>query len=231
MKLTERLQAIADFVEKGSTTADIGTDHGYLAAYLVKNNISKHVIATDVNEKPLNKARQCITEYELKDKIETRLGSGLEAINEGEVDTVIIAGMGGHLIADILDFSKSTADSIDTFILQPMTGEEELREYLYNNNYTIVSEKLAKEGKRFYHILKVKHGQSILKDDIFLEIGEKLLEEKDTLLGELLEMKMQKIDKIMENLVMQETENSKKTYSDFNKKCRKLKELMKDYES
>ena len=231
MKLTDRLQTIADFVEKGSRAADIGTDHGYLSVYLVENNIAESVIATDVNEKPLNKACECIEENNLNEKISTRLGNGLDALNEGEVDTVIIAGMGGHLISDILDSSKQIASSISTFILQPMTGEEELREYLYNNNYKIVSERLAKEGKRFYHILKVVHGKSILSDDIFLEIGEKLLQDKDPLLGELLQIKLDKLSEIMDKLVMQETENSKKTYSDFNKKSRRIKELLKDYES
>lgn len=231
MKLTDRLQTIADFVEKGSRVADIGTDHGYLSVYLVENNIADMVIATDVNEKPLEKASECIKEYDLSKKVKTRLGNGLEPINKGEVDTVIIAGMGGHLISDILDSSKKVANSIKTFILQPMTGEEELREYLYNSDYTIVSEKLAKEGKRFYHILKVSHGKSVLTDKIFLEIGEKLLEDKDPLLGDLLELKLDKIGTIMDKLVMQETENSKKTYSDFNVKCRRLKGLLKDYES
>lgn len=231
MKLSDRLQAIADLVERDTRVADIGTDHGYLSAYLIENNIAKYVIATDVNEKPLKKAMDYVEDNNLKDRIKTRLGSGLEPIEKGEVDIVVIAGMGGHLIADIIDDSKNISNTIDTFILQPMTGEEELRKYLYENNYKIVAERLACEGKRFYHILKVKHGNDVLEDNIYLEIGKKLIEDKDELVGELIKSKIEKIKTIMDNLVMKETENSKKTYKEFNSKCKKLKELLKEYES
>ena len=231
MKLSDRLQAIADLIEKDTRVADIGTDHGYLSAYLVEHNIVKNVIATDVNEKPLKKAKDYVEANDLGDKIQTRLGSGLEPIEKGEIDIAVIAGMGGNLISDILDSSKDISNSIDTFIFQPMTGEEELRKYLYENNYKIINEKLAKEGKRFYHILKVTHGSDILEDDIYLEIGKKLIDNKDELVGELINLKLQKIKTIMDNLVMKETENSRKTYKEFNNKCKKLKELLKDYES
>lgn len=231
MKLTERLKVIADFVDEGKTVADIGTDHGYLSAYLIEENIARKVIATDVNEKPLQKAINYIIEHNLGEDIDTRLGDGLKPISQGEVDICIIAGMGGHLIADIIESSKGVSRTIDTFILQPMTGEEELREYLYNNNYKIVDEKLAKEGKRYYHILKVIHGKGVLKDDINLEIGSKLIENKDELLGELLKKKIETINGIMNKIVMQESENSKKTYKEFNIRCKKLKEMLKDYES
>lgn len=231
MNLSDRLQKIADFVEKESRVADIGTDHGYLSAYLIENNIAKEVIATDVNEKPLQKAINYISENDLESKIETRLGSGLEVIKENEIDIAIIAGMGGNLIADIMDKNKKISNSINTFILQPMTNVEELRDYLYKNNYKINQEKLVKEGKRFYHILKVNHGKDTLEDSIYLEIGKKLLEDKDELLGELLKEKIEKIKIIMNKLVMQETENSKKTYNEFNIRIKKLKELLKTYES
>lgn len=231
MNLSERLQVIADFVGKSSTSIDVGTDHGYLSAYLVKNNISDKVIATDVNEKPLQKAINYIIQNELGDSIETRLGNGLEPIAQGEADVCIIAGMGGHLIANIMESSKEVSKTIDTFILQPMTGEKELREYLYENEYKIVDEKLAQEGKRIYHVFKVVHGKDVLEDEINLEIGKKLLENKDELLGKLLKSKISTINNIMDKLVMQESQNSKNKYQEFNNKCKKLKEMLKDYES
>ena len=231
MKLSQRLQAIADLIEKDTRVADIGTDHGYLSAYLVENSIAKNVIATDVNEKPLKKAEDYVVENNLEDKVQTRLGSGLEPIEKGEIDVAVIAGMGGYLIADILKDSKDIAKTVDTFILQPMSGEEELRKYLYENNYTIVAEKLAREGKRFYFIIKAVHGKDILEDEIYLEIGKKLIEDKDELVGELIKLKIEKIKTIMDNLVMKETENSKRTYKEFNSKSKRLKELLKEYES
>ena len=230
MILSERLQTIANFVEPGNVVADIGTDHGYLSAYLIEQDIAKRVIATDINEKPLQKAIDYINNNCLTERIETRLGCGLEPLTKKEADTVIIAGMGGHLIADIIETSKEISKSTNTFILQPMTGEEELRDYLYKNKYTIVDEKLAREGKRFYHILKVMHGKDELEDQIYLEIGKKLLENKDELLGPLLNLKIEKIKSIMDNLIMHETPNSKQTYKEFSIKCKKLKEMLKDYE-
>lgn len=231
MELTERLQTIANFVEPNQVVADIGTDHGYLSAYLIEKDIAKRVIATDINEKPLQKAIDYINNNNLTNKIETRLGCGLEALSKNEANTVIIAGMGGHLIADIIETSKEISKSVDNFILQPMTGEEELRDYLYKNKYTIIDEKLAREGKRFYHILKVVHGKDKLEDEIYLEIGKKLLENKDDLLGQLLNLKIEKIKSIMDNLIMHETPNSKKTYKEFSIKCKKLREMLKHYES
>ena len=147
MNLSERLQTIANFVPKNSVVADIGTDHGYIPIYLIENNISKKVIATDISKNSLEKAIENVNIYNYENKIDTRHGNGLETIKEYEVDTVIIAGMGGILIKDILDKSWSKRDSITNFILQPNIATSELRKYLIEKNFEILDEKLVKDGK------------------------------------------------------------------------------------
>ncbi|EOD01490.1 Putative tRNA-m1A22 methylase [Caldisalinibacter kiritimatiensis] len=226
MNLTPRLKAIASYVKEGSTVADIGTDHGYVPVFLIENKIASSAIAADVNEGPLNNAEAYIEEKELSDKIETRLGDGLKALKPNEVDTVIIAGMGGTLIANILKESKEVADKIDRFILQPMVASDELRKYLYNNNYKIVDEKLIREGKRIYEIICAEHGAEEVEDEIYYDIGEKLIEKNDELLKDFIEMKMNKLSNIIKNLENASSTQGKKKYEKLNRKYNQYKELI-----
>ena len=103
IELSNRLGQIARMVQPGSVVADIGTDHGQLMVYLAQNGTIRRGYACDINEKPLNKARQIIADYGLEDRIECVLASGLDGLQPGSVDTVVIAGMGGDLTARILD--------------------------------------------------------------------------------------------------------------------------------
>ena len=106
MELSKRLYAVAGLVTKGASVADIGTDHGYIPIYLIEQGISPKAIALDINKGPLERARMHIVGHGLKDRIETRLSDGLEAVMPGEVDTMIAAGMGGGLIIKILTEGK-----------------------------------------------------------------------------------------------------------------------------
>ena len=133
MKLTDRLLKIADLVTKGKKIADIGTDHGYIPVYLLNKGHVDFAILADVNKGPLENARSEVRHNNLTDKVDLRLGSGIEVLNENEVDEVIIAGMGGILISELLEAKKSVAHNLDKLILQPMQAQDELRKYLLNN--------------------------------------------------------------------------------------------------
>ena len=102
INITERLKKCGAMVEKGSKIADVGTDHAYLPIYLIKEKKATHAIACDLREGPLENAKKNIKKFGLEEKIETRLSNGLENIKENEADEVIIAGMGGILISEIL---------------------------------------------------------------------------------------------------------------------------------
>ena len=127
VSLSKRLNAVASLVELGSSVADVGTDHGYIPVYLVENKISPFVVAMDINEKPLASCKSLVKAAGFEDVISTRLSNGLEKLDRGECDTVIIAGMGAELIVDIL----SNCDFVNELhlILQPMTRHECLRRF------------------------------------------------------------------------------------------------------
>lgn len=132
IKLTERLAMAASFVRDNAFVADIGTDHAKLPIYLVQTGKAARCIACDINKMPLERARTNINEYGLDDKIELLLTNGLQGVESYGVTDVIIAGMGGELIQEILKNSKVKKHGT-RFILQPMTKESELRRWLYDN--------------------------------------------------------------------------------------------------
>lgn len=164
MKLTNRLNAVVGLIT-GKTVADVGCDHGKVPIKLILDNKCIKVIASDVNKGPVDACRKNVAKFGLSDKIDVRCGSGISVLATGEVDTVVIAGMGGELIADIIDSEKEIADSVNEFILQPMTSEEELRNYLQNNGYSIYNETLAAEGEKIYVIMRVSKGND--NDNIY----------------------------------------------------------------
>ena len=180
--LTNRLQAVANMVEKGVSVADIGTDHAYVPLYLVQNDLVSRAICSDVKEGPCKIARENIREQGLQNIIEVRCGSGLSVLRPYEVNTAVIAGMGGELIASILSGDSSIAKSIRKFVLQPMTALDELRLYLYQNGYHIENEVLAKEKNKYYVIMDVIHQAVKVPEPEYLYIGKKLIENHDPLL-------------------------------------------------
>lgn len=231
MKLSSRLLAIQYFVKKNSIVADVGTDHGYIPVYLIENNISKKVIASDISKSSLDKAIEYVKKLGYEKYIDTRLGKGLEILKPYEVDTLILAGMGGLLISDIIEKDIEIARSINNFIFQPMVAAEELRKYLYNNNLKIVDEKIIKEEDRYYEIIYAKWGKDYIEDEIYYEISKKLLDRKDPLLKEFLEFKIEKAEKILKELGKKDTEKVAERRKGLYLKIDKYKEVLKSYES
>ena len=202
MKLTDRLLKIASLVDEGKKIADIGTDHGYIPVYLLNNNKIDYAILADVNKGPLENAKKEVRHNKLDEKVDLRLGSGLEVLNPNEVDEVIIAGMGGILISELLEAKKSVSQTVDKLILQPMQAQNELRKYLYNNGYEILNEVLVKEDFRIYEIIVAKYtGKNTeVNDDIYYEIGSKLIENNDKLLHEFINKKINSYESIISKL-------------------------------
>lgn len=150
-----RLNTLAKMVDPGSRVADIGTDHAYLPIELVKNGKIDYAIASDVAEGPLENAKNDIAAAGLTEQIETRLGSGLETVaHADQIDTVVIAGMGGKLMTDILDRAWSKDAQFKTLVLEPNIGEAGVRNWLMMHNYKIISEKLIAEAGHTYELIK-----------------------------------------------------------------------------
>lgn len=157
LNLSPRLMTIAELIENSSIMADIGTDHAYLPAYLIMSERCKHAVASDIRSGPLNRARDTVIKYGLSDMIELRLGAGLETISPGDhADTIVIAGMGGLVISNIISAAPDIVSSAKHIILQPMTMAPELRDYLYTNPPGEITEHLAFEGDKIYNIISIK---------------------------------------------------------------------------
>ena len=162
-QISIRLKTIADFVKPNSAVCDIGCDHGYLAIYLMKHGKTKSVIAADIGEKPLKNAQKNI-ENAAVSGIDLRLCDGLSGIRPNETDTIICAGIGGEVIAGILDRGKSVAArrGVD-LILQPTTSPEFLRRFLYQNGYEIVCETPVFENGQIYSVMLAEFADNIQK--------------------------------------------------------------------
>lgn len=150
IKLSDRLQLIADRINEGETMADIGTDHGFLPIYLKTSGKSPKVIMGDVSELSLEKGRKnaymMVPDMAMLDDIGFRAGDGLSVLEPGEVDAVVIAGMGGKLIRDIMAADMELTLSVKKFILQPRIGQGHLRKWLVDNGFVIVAEDVVIEG-------------------------------------------------------------------------------------
>jgi tRNA (adenine22-N1)-methyltransferase len=225
MKLTERLQLTASKIKRGSFPADIGTDHAYIPIYLVENGICKKVVATDVRKGPIERARKNVRLCGFAESILIKQGYGLSPIAEDDVDCAILAGMGGHLICSILEKGRDKANQIDYFVIQPMQFASIVRKYLYYNGYAIYDESLAKEGAKIYQVLSVEHGCDKIDDDIYFEIGKKLIEKKDPLLMDYIEYSMDQIRDIILKLEGCDSENSILRLKECSDKLKKYEEV------
>ncbi len=157
LNLNPRLKKIVELVPPNSCTADIGTDHAYIPIALVNSGITSRAIASDIKKGPLARAAANICLHGLEEEIDTRLGAGLETLTESDnAEVIIIAGMGGILISDILDASPSVVKNAKLLILQPMTAVTELRQYLSENQYKITAEHLVAEEEKLYNIIIAK---------------------------------------------------------------------------
>lgn len=202
MELSKRLKFIVNHIDKVISLSDIGTDHGYIPLYALRTGLCERAIASDINKEPLDKARLNALLEGMGDELEFRLGSGLEPLKEGEVQAVIIAGMGANLIKDILEKDIEKVDNLDYLILQPAQNPKFLREYLYTSGYEIIEEDLCKDSGKYYELFKVKRKalESTILDDIYYEISPKLLMSKHPLMKEYLQSKLDIYNKILDDL-------------------------------
>lgn len=229
MELSNRLLKIASYVDKCKAIADIGTDHGYIPIYLVKNNICEKAIASDINKGPIEKATTNVRFEGLSKDIKCLLGPGLKPINLGEVNGAIIAGMGGNLTRDILLEDIEKVKLYDFLILQPAQNPEVLREYLYNNNFEIINEDLILDEGKFYELFKVRYNNNPKKinveDEIFYEISPILLDNKNSLIDSYIKSKIERYENIV-SYIKEDTSLAREKKDALKIKVNKLKEMI-----
>ena len=224
INLNNRLKLCADFVTRGGVSADVGTDHGYLASYLVLNKISEKVFACDINEKPLNSARQTVEKFNISDSVEIILSDGLKNVPDENITDLIIAGMGGELISQIIAKAEWLKRGVN-LVLQPMTKPELLRKWLYVNGYKIIKEQAVTDEKFTYTVIQsVYCGDFIQIDDYLSFVG---LVDKTIGDGKkYLLITAQRLEKIAEGL--KKSDEKKDEAEQYFELSQKIKSLLED---
>lgn len=203
-----RMRKIADMAS-ALPVADIGCDHGFVSIYLVLEKGVSRAIAMDINEGPLMRAREHIREYDLTDRIDVRRSDGAKALEKGEVETAIIAGMGGRLTIKIIEDSFDKFSQMESLVLSPHSEVDQVRKYLFENGFVIIDEDMVYDEEKYYTIIKCsyqndKNGVG-KKDYPYGEsgfiFGPKLIEKKHPILKEYLEYRLNKYRQIKENII------------------------------
>ncbi len=205
MQLSLRLSAVAGMVTKGNRLVDVGCDHGYLPVYLYQEQMIPGAIAMDVRTGPLSRAQEHIAQYGLEGYIQTRLSDGLAMLQEGEGDTLVIAGMGGPLMERILTDGEKVRESFSEMILQPQSDIPHFRRFIRQIGWKIVEEEMILEDGKFYPMMKVVHGE---KENISPEtpytleewFGAILLEKRHPVLKEYLKRELRIREDILQKL-------------------------------
>ena len=160
-ELSPRLQGVAEMIPEGARLADVGTDHAYLPAWLLQNGRIPSAIASDVREGPLSRARATARACGCFERMSFRLCDGLSGIAPEEVDALVIAGMGGETIANILEAAPWVKEKDFPIILQPMSTQAELRGWLWRNGFLCLREKTVFEGETLYSIILARQGGAV----------------------------------------------------------------------
>ncbi len=191
-RLSDRLETLLALCRKGERGADVGCDHGYVSIRLVRDGIFRSMLAMDLREGPLQAARDHIREEGLEDRIECRLSDGLEALEAGEADALICAGMGGDLMCRILDVGMDKLRQMKQLVLQPQSEISEFRRFLRKNGFRIEAEELVLEDGKYYPMMRAANGVETYDDEdacapLYDAYGRLLLQGRHPLLKSFLE--------------------------------------------
>lgn len=236
MQISKRLQTVAGMVTRGNKVADIGCDHAYISCYLIDNNISNRVIAMDINQGPIERAKENIIRFGYSEKIEIRKSDGLKKLKKDEVDSVVIAGMGGALIIKILSDRMDIVNNVRELILQPQSEIHKVRKKLEEFGFLIVQENMVKEDGKYYVSIKARPSKEVLNHEkyhldrtIHFYYGKLLLNEKHPILYEFLEQERLLNEMIYKKLKLEDTEQSRLRMEDIVEKLNLIQQGITNY--
>ena len=232
VQLSRRLKAIADMVTEGNRLVDVGCDHGYLPVYLMLNHKIPGAIATDVGKGPLARAQEHIAEYGMSKYIEARLCDGLQDVRTGEGDTLVIAGMGGHLMEKILTEGKAALPGFRELILQPQSDIPHFRHFLMEHGFCIIQEEMILEDGKYYPMMKAVSGRTpgeswTREEEMF---GKLLLERLHPVLYKYLQRELRIREEISGQLKNAAGEGAKKRLDEVEEEKRLILTALQRYE-
>ena len=219
IELSKRMQSVADMIQPCDAVGDIGCDHAFVSIYLVEQLRAKRVIASDVRRGPIAIAKRNIEAMNLSDQIEIRMGDGLDTIVPGEVNAVVLAGMGGMLMIDILERGEEVVTRCDQLVLQPQSDIEKVRRYLAEKGYHLADEQMLIDAGKYYNLLDVRVHEMVQKDeydcskladDWCYMYGGSLLRKKDPVLRSWLVKRRDTTAGLINSLSGKNTENAAK---------------------
>ena len=200
IKLSKRLSAVATYVRDGALVADIGTDHAYLPIFLIESGKAKLAVASDINEGPIMRAGENVEAHALGDKIITRIADGLDGIEQYKPSDILICGMGGELISQIIDKCDYLKNDRINLILQPMTSVVELRSYL-SNGFCVFEEDIVFEDGKYYQIICAKYdGKKHDYSALELEVGKRNIEKRSSCFCDFVSFLISKKKRISEGM-------------------------------
>lgn len=203
MNLSKRLQMNVSLIPAGARVADIGCDHGYASIWLIRHGISEKVIALDVNRGPVERAKEHIRQAGLVKQIECRLSDGTSSISPGEVDTLMLAGMGGPLMIRILEKGQDVLEKVDTLVLQPQSEIGEVRRFLPRLGFQIKEEKACVEDGKYYFAIRAEKAGDVddapVLHDWEYRYGTYLIQKGDPVLREYLRKERETCQEILKN--------------------------------
>lgn len=212
-----RLETIAKWVPNGKSIVDVGTDHAYLPTLLVSQGKIKFAIAGDIAAGPCQAAQNTIDSFGITKTVNVRQGNGLQIVSPGEADIVVIAGMGGGTMIEILQNSLPVAEAAERIILQPMNGAATLRMWAAEHGWKIVAEDLAEEAGIIYEIIILERGFEKKYSTAVYEIGPRLLEKNHTLLAKHMQRLIDNYDKLLSSMEKSEHAKASEKYRLFSK--------------
>ncbi|MFZ5590398.1 MAG: tRNA (adenine(22)-N(1))-methyltransferase [Bacillota bacterium] len=201
MLLSARLSAIVRLIPPGSVVVDVGTDHAQLPIYLLISGLCPRALATELNRQPYQRALAAVREAGLTGKIDVRLGDGLSPLLPGEADVAVLAGMGGATMSKIIQAaSPAVLAGIKRLVLQPMADAGPLRLFLARSGFALVAEELVREGGQIYPVIAAEPGEELCSDQMILELGPRLYEQRHPLLAALLAQQITDLDRVLAGL-------------------------------
>jgi len=215
MAFGKRIETIAKWVPENTSVADIGTDHAYLPVLLAQMGKITFAAAGDIASGPCLAAQKTIKSFGLEKIVSVRQGDGLEIITAGETDIIVIAGMGGATMIEILQKSSEIAKSAARLILQPMNAARELRFWCIRNGWKLINEDLAEEGGIIYEIIIMERGLEREYPTAVLEAGPRLLEEGHELLPAHLQRLLERYSKMLASMSGSEQAKTSARYREF----------------